>query len=114
MGTGTELLLSWEMWLDKDLCGEFSVLPPEHLLLHSRLRFQNHPLDPTSEGVSEYLETLTPSRLPPQGSGPQPQILFYLCLLTYHTLRRLAYHFGSLGSSVSIQKVFCRSCSTYK
>ena len=61
VGTGTELLLSLEMWLDKDLCGEFSVLPLEHLLLHSPLRFQNHPLDPTSEGVSEYSETLTPS-----------------------------------------------------
>ena len=56
-----ELLLTWEMWLDKDLCGEFSVLPPEHLLLHSLLKFQNHTLDPTSEEVSEYSETLTSS-----------------------------------------------------
>ena len=40
-------------------------------------------------------------------------LLFFLYLLPYIILWRLACLFGSLGSSASVQKVFCRNCSTY-
>lgn len=41
-----------------------------------------------------------------------PLSLFLFCLLPYFILWRLACPFGSLGPSASVQKVFCRSCSS--
>ena len=65
------------------------------------------------EGISESVRR--PFLL--HDSHPRMQILlsnslslfFYLYLLPYLILRRMAYLFGSLGSSANIQKVFCRS-----
>ena len=41
-------------------------------------------------------------------------LLFFLYLLPYIILWRLACLFGSLGSSASVQMVFCRNCTTYR
>ena len=38
---------------------------------------------------------------------------FYLYLLSYLILRSLAGIFGSLGSLASVQKLYCKSCSTW-
>ena len=68
----------------------------------------------TYEGVSESVETFPPSWLPPQGAGPLAEILcffFYLYLLPYLILRKLASLFGSLGSSADVPKVFYMNCS---
>ena len=40
--------------------------------------------------------------------------LFYLYILPYLILRRLACFWGSLESSPSVQNVFCRNCSTWR
>ena len=51
----------------------------------------------------------------PGGAGPQsdiPCLPFHLYLFPYLILRGLVCLFGSLGSSASIQKMFCRSCFT--
>ena len=66
------------------------------------------------EGVSKHVETFLSSWLSSKwGSPSQDLCLFiFLYLLSYLILRRLACLFGSLGSSASIQKVFCGNCPT--
>ena len=51
-----------------------------------------------------------------QGTSPYPEICcLFLCLypLPYCILRRSPCLVGSLGSSAVVQKLFCRSCSTF-
>ena len=74
-----------------------------------------HPAPITAcEGVSKHVETFPSSRLSSKwGSPSQDLCLFiFLYLLSYIILQRLACLFGSLGSSASVQKVFCENCST--
>lgn len=66
------------------------------------------------EGVSKHVETFPSSwHSLKWGSPSQDLCLFiFVYLLSYIILWRLVCLFGSLGSSASIQKVFCGSCST--
>ena len=53
--------------------------------------------------------------LPPQGAGPHPKFFvpfFVFYLSPYLIPRRLACLSVNLGSSASVQKVFCGNCST--
>lgn len=106
-----------------DLCGKFSLfcLPSICCCVSlwgdcEKLPLWWAPLVPAWWGhFWECAETFLPSRLPPQVADPPLKFFvsfFYLYLLSYITLRRLTCLFESLGSSASIQKVVCRSCST--
>ena len=99
----------WSLWLI------LSTLPSKHLLLYSLLRFGISPQN-CLWGVFKCVEILPSSRLPPQGADPipHPLYLFNLYLLPYLILRRLACLFGSLSSSLRVQKVFYRSCSIWR
>ena len=88
------------------------ILPSGNLLLCCSLRFWSSLLSSLMKGFLS-LQKFSPSWLPPQGAGPCPEILFlffYLCLLPYLILKRLTCIFGSLGSSTSVLKVYCKSC----
>ena len=95
-----------------------AIIPPFHLLNTCcciPLGGSEAPPVHTWEGVSECEETFPPSRLPPRGTSPCPEILclfIFLYLLSYLIRRRLTCLFGSLGSPASIQKVFCRNSFT--
>ena len=68
-GQVCKLLLRWEVLVGNDLCGGFSVLPSEHLLLHSPLRFWSPPPFLPEKGflsVQKHPPSLPPSR----GTGP--------------------------------------------
>lgn len=115
--------LAGKCCLIKNLCCEFSALPLEHLLLHlsmcSPLRCGKLPPALPLRGFPSVwkhflLRDSSPGCIPWE-MHPHCKILclpFYLYLLPYLILRRLACPFGSLGSSASVQKVFCWSCST--
>ena len=103
-----------------DLCGKFSLfcLPSTCCCVPlwgdcEKLPLWWAPLVPAWWGhFWECAETFPPSLLPPQGADPPLKFFvsfFYLYLLPYLILRRMACIFGSLGSSVNIQEVFCRS-----
>lgn len=118
-----EPLLGWEVLFDKNLCCEFSALPLKYLLLHlsmcSPLRCGKLPPALPLRGFPSvwnisFFVTPSPGCIPWE-IHPHCQIPclpFYLYLLPYLILRRLACPFGSLGSSASFQKVYYWSCST--
>lgn len=68
----------------------------------------------TCEGVSKHVETFPSSWHSLKWGSPSQDICLFIFvyLLSYIILRRLVCLFGSLGSSASIQKVFCGNCST--
>ena len=103
--------LAGKCWLATSLWWILSVLPSKHPLLHYPWGSEAPPI-PTRAGVSKCAETFPPSWLAPWVQVPVPNsfISFYLYLLPYLILRRLACLFGSLRSSASIQKVLCMSC----
>lgn len=77
------------------------------------------PTVPAHVAVSKCAETFPPSQLSPQGAGPHLKF-FSVSLSFFFSFWSLYFalsHFeeidllcGSLGSSVSIQNMFCRSC----
>ena len=87
----------------------FAFWEPSVVLLSEVLKF---PPVLTCEGVSEFVKTfsfMTPS--PECRSLSRNTFLFfYLHLLPYLILKRLTCIFGSLGSSASVLKVYCKSC----
>ena len=90
----------------------FSSLPSEHLACCVPLWGSEAPsCSHQWKGFWECAETFLPSQLPPQGLDPHLQIfcLFYLYVLLHLILRRLVCCFGSLRSSASVHKVFCKS-----
>ena len=106
-----KLLLGWEV-----LAGNISGVNSLFCLLSTycciTLEGLKLPPIPTYAGVSKCAETFRPSWLAPWVRVPVPNsfVSFYLYLLPYLILRRLACLFGSLRSSASIQKVLCMSC----
>ena len=84
----------------------FSVVLPSEL---PKLR-----TDPACER-SSYCVEASPPRLPSQDRSPSPNPMspfFCLYFLPYLIPRRLVCLYGHLGSSASIQNLFCGSCST--
>ena len=93
-----------------DFCGQFSWL-----CFH--LRFLSSLLTPPVRGFPTIWKLLLHDSLPRMVPGPCPEILclpFHLYLLPCLILRRLVCLSGHLGSSASVQKSFCESCSTYR
>lgn len=105
-------LLAWECCL-ACLCGKLSILPA---VAPSPLEVPKLLPDCLWEGfwacgdISAFTNSL------PYGTGPWSwnplSLFFYPYLLPCLILWRLTCLLKSLGSSASIQNVFCRSCST--
>lgn len=95
-------------YLQRNLCGKFSILPSEHVSLFSPLRFQSFS-DLFMRGFP-MCGNLLSSCLPSPGfSYPSQNTLVSFPYLTPMKLTCLS---GSLRPSASIQKMFCGSCST--
>ena len=87
------------------------ILPSRNLLLCSSLKFWSSLLSSLMKGFLS-LQKFSPSWLPPQGAGPCTErlYLFLSSSLPYLILKRLTCIFGSLGSSTSVLKAYCKSC----
>ena len=113
-----ELLLGWEVLFGNNFCSEFSVLslePPVTITLPSEVP----KLPPWLCLWGGFLVSRNFSLLPdslPWGARPilKSFVSFSLYLLSYLFLRRLACLFGNLGSSIVVQKLFCRSCFIFR
>ena len=91
------------------VCRSLSNSPSTHLLLHSPLRFWSahpypHPWDVYQCAKLFFLQSSLPEAQVPSWLLCLPFSLFFpLCLLPYPIMWRLAWSFGSLRSSASIQ-----------
>ena len=108
----SRLLLLWEFQLGAYSVFVFVFLP---VMLPSEIPKLPH--RPTSERVSCCLETSPPSRLPPWDGSLSLTLLslfFAFYILSYLLLKKMGCLSGCLMTSVSIQKLFCGSCSAFK
>ena len=111
--------LGWGLWAEKwclaVICvvNFLCVLHSEPQLLYHTLRFCSSSLWGSFLVCRNFTSFMT---LFLGGTHPCPEILcLLLCLylLSYLVLRRLACHFGSLGSSIVVEQLFCRCCSRF-
>ena len=101
-------------WCSALISGEFSMFFFLSTGYYPLLWGSETPPVLACEAVSKCEKTFHSSQLPPQNADLNPEILclsFYLYILPYLILKRLTCLFGSLESSASVQKFFCRSCS---
>lgn len=112
--------LCWGLWAEKwclaVICvvNFLCVLHSEPQLLYHILRFCSSSLAPPVREFLSVQKLFLLHDFLPWGTHPCPEILcLLLCLylLSYLVLKRLACSFGSLRSSIIVEKLFCRCCS---
>ena len=98
--------------LGNHLCGKLSLfcLPSPYC----SLRFQSSPLSPSMKGFASVQKLFFHHNSLLRAQVPAPRSLSFYVSLSFALCHsdEIRLPFGSLGSSLSIQKVFRRSCST--